>query len=419
MNILVLNCGSSSIKYQLISTALLQNNPAPAPPLGGGGALAAGMVDRIGQEGAVLTHRRFGGAEIKIAGEILDHIAAIRYVLSILISKNHGVMQSVAEINAVGHRVVHGGEHFAESVQIDDEVLGKIRECIDLAPLHNPHNVRGIMACREILPAVPQVAVFDTAFHQTMPEQAYLYGLPYLLYKRHGIRRYGFHGPSHYFVSRRAAELCGRPLEKMKIITCHLGNGCSVAAIDGGKSVDTSMGFTPLEGLLMGTRSGDLDPSIILYLMGKEELTIAEGTALLNKHSGLLGISGISGDMREILSATPENSRAAAALDVFTYRLRKYIGSYIAVLAGLDALVFTGGIGEKAAVVREKTVSAMEHLGLCLDSAKNRDCQGEGEISRAESPAKILVIATNEELVIALDTQRIVESMGGKGGRNR
>lgn len=411
MNILVLNCGSSSIKYQFISTRQQPNEAR-------GQALARGLVDRIGEEGAVLTHQRRGGAEIKIAGEILDHIAAIRYVLSMLISKNHGVMQSIAEIDAVGHRVVHGGERFAHSVLIDDEVLSKIRECIDLAPLHNPHNVRGIVACREILPAVPQVAVFDTAFHQTMPERAYLYGLPYLLYKRHGIRRYGFHGPSHYFVSRRAAELCGRPLEKLKIITCHLGNGCSVAAIDGGKSVDTSMGFTPLEGLLMGTRSGDLDPSIILYLMGKEELTIAEGTALLNKHSGLLGISGISGDMREILAGLEENSRAATALEVFTYRLRKYVGGYIAVLGGLDALVFTGGIGEKAAVVREKSVSGLEHLGLLVDGTKNVGCQGEAEISRPESPARIFVIPTNEELVIAQDTQRIVESSGGKGGPN-
>lgn len=410
MNILVLNCGSSSIKYQLMSTQLPRSQEKR------GEALAGGLVDRIGQEGAVLTHRRAGGTEIKIAGEILDHIAAIRYVLSILISKNHGVMQSIAEIDAIGHRVVHGGEHFAQSVLIDDEVIGKIRECIDLAPLHNPNNLRGITACREILPAVPQVAVFDTAFHQTMPEHAYLYGLPYLLYKRHGIRRYGFHGTSHLFVSQRAAALCGRPLEKMKMITCHLGNGCSITAIDGGKSIDTSMGFTPLEGLLMGTRSGDLDPSIILYLMGKEELTLAEGTALLNKHSGLLGISGVSGDMREIVSAAAENSRAATALNIFAYRLRKYIGGYIAVLGRLDALVFTGGIGENAAVVREKTVNAMEYLGLQLDAAKNHGCHGETEISPPESPTKIFVIPTNEELIIALDTQRIVESLGVRGG---
>ena len=399
MKILVLNCGSSSVKYQLIDTD--QAN-----------ALARGLVDRIGQEDAVLSHRRSDGGEVKIVAEIIDHIAAIRYVLSILTSKNHGVMRDIAEIDAIGHRVVHGGEYFAASVRIDDDVLAKIRSCIELAPLHNPHNLRGILACREILSGVPQVAVFDTAFHQTMPERAYLYGLPYVLYKRYGIRRYGFHGTSHAFVAQRAAVLCGRPLSELRIITCHLGNGCSITAIDRGKSIDTSMGFTPLEGLVMGTRSGDLDPSIILYLMGKEELSLAEATAMLNKHSGLLGVSGVSSDMREILSAMAESPRAAAAVDIFAYRLRKYIGSYYAVLGGLEALVFTGGIGENSPLIRERVATAMEHFGLQLDRARNEASRGESDISQSHSPAKILVIPTNEELVIALDTQRIVASLG-------
>ncbi len=399
MKVLVLNCGSSSIKYQFISTDDCK-------------VLAKGLIERIGSSSAILTHQRFDGDTIKISGEILDHDIAIEYVIAVLLSRNHGVIKDRSEIEAVGHRVVHGGEDFSGSVLITDAVIQTLKDNIELAPLHNPPNIKGITACQKHLPGVPQVGVFDTAFHQKMPPKAYLYGIPYLLYKKYKIRRYGFHGTSHLFVSRRAATLMNQPYEKVKIITCHLGNGCSVAAIDGGVSIDTSMGFTPLEGLLMGTRCGDLDPSIPLHVMGKEELTLAEVNTMLNKHSGLMGISGVSNDMREIIKAMHEgNERARYAFEVFCYRIKKYIGAYAAALGGLDAIVFTGGIGENSVEVRKEVLSNLEFLGIDLDEEKNNKSNGERLITKENSKVKVFVIPTNEELVIALDTAQIVSEI--------
>ncbi len=399
MIVLVINAGSSSVKYQVI-------NPEERK------ALAKGVVERIGMSGAILTHHKEGDKEIRLSGEILDHKMAIEYVLGILLSKNHGVIKDKSEIDAVGHRIVHGGEAFSGSVLITEEVMADVRRCIDYAPLHNPPNLKGINAAMQLLPEVPQVGVFDTAFHQTMPRHAYLYGLPYALYKKHGIRRYGFHGTSHRFVSDRAAEMLGKPKEELRLITCHLGNGASAAAIKFGKSIDTSMGFTPLEGLMMGTRSGDLDPAIILQIMHKEELTPNDATTLLNKHSGLIGVSGLSSDMREIEEEYETNERARLAHDIFTYRLKKYIGAYAAALGGVDAIVFTGGIGENSSMVRDHALSDMEFLGIKLDKEKNEaQIKGERDISAPDSKVKILVIPTNEELVIAMDTMRIVKGL--------
>jgi acetate kinase len=396
MTILVLNSGSSSVKYQMFNPEKKQ-------------LLAKGVVERIGMAGAMLTHKPFDREEIRLSGEILDHKVAIEYILSILLSKNHGVIKDKSEIAAVGHRVVHGGETFSESELITSDVIKEIVRCMDYAPLHNPLNLKGIRATQALLPDVPQVAVFDTAFHQTMPSHAYMYGLPYVLYKRHGIRRYGFHGTSHLFVSDRLSELTGKPLEEQKVITCHLGNGCSAAAIKEGKSIDTSMGFTPLEGLLMGTRSGDLDPAIVLHIMNQEELTMHEANTMLNKHSGIQGLSGISSDMREIEEEYNENNRAQLAFNVFCYRIKKYIGSYAAAMGGLDVIVFTGGIGENSSMVRDLVLSELGFLGIQLDDKLNRAGEkGEREIIIKGSRVKIFVIPTNEELVIALDTMRII-----------
>ncbi len=397
MKVLVLNSGSSSIKYQFIDTEKKV-------------ALAKGLVDRIGMAGAVLSHQRYDGDKIKIAGEILDHQIAVEYVLGVMLSKNHGVIDDKKDIEAVGHRVVHGGESFTGSVFISDEVVKVLQDNIELAPLHNPPNIKGIQACQRILPDTPQCGVFDTAFHAQMPPKSYLYGIPYELYKKYKIRRYGFHGTSHLYVSQKAAELLGKDISQLKIVTAHLGNGCSIAAIKHGKSIDTSMGFTPLEGLLMGTRSGDLDPSLILYIMGKEGLTIGEANTLLNKHSGLIGISGESSDMREILSAVKDNQqRAKWAFEIFCYRIKKYIGAYAAAMGGLDALVFTGGIGENAKEVREEICKDLEFLGIELDDIKNSN--GEEFISKSDSKAAVLRIPTNEELVIAMDTAKIVSEL--------
>ncbi|HWR82894.1 MAG TPA: acetate kinase [Candidatus Deferrimicrobium sp.] len=398
MKVLVINCGSSSVKYQLIDT---QSEVA----------LAKGIVARIGMSGSVLTHKPFDRPEVKVSADILDHIMAIEYVVSILLSANHGVIKDRSEIQAVGHRVVHGGEKFTDSILITQQVSQEIRNLIDLAPLHNPHNLRGIEACRKTLPGIPQVAVFDTAMHYKMPPHAYIYGLPYVMYKRYGIRRYGFHGMSHRFVSERAAAMLCKPMAELKMITCHLGNGASVAALDGGISIDTSMGFTPLEGLLMGTRSGDLDPAVILHVMSREELSLHEANTLLNKHSGLAGISGVSSDMREIIEAADNgNSNARLALDVYCYRLKKYIGAYVAALGGLDALVFTGGIGENSAKVRSLTCRNLSILGMEVDESKNSQAKAiECDVSAASSKVRLLVVPTNEELVIARDTRRIVE----------
>ena len=399
MIVLVINAGSSSVKYQVFNAAEEK-------------VLAKGLVERIGMSGAILTHRPTGGKEVRLSGEILDHKMAIEYVVSILLSKNHGVIKDKSEIDAVGHRVVHGGEAFSKSVLITEEVMAEIRACIDYAPLHNPPNLKGINAAKTLLPEVPQVAVFDTAFHQSMPAYAYLYGLPYTLYKRHGIRRYGFHGTSHRYVSERAAEKVNKPLDSLRMITAHLGNGASVAAIHGGKSVDTSMGFTPLEGLLMGTRCGDMDPAIILQIMHKEELTLNDANTLLNKHSGLQGVSGLSSDMREIEEEYDESKRAKLAHDIFTYRLKKYIGAYAAAMGGLDVLVFTGGIGENSPMVRANATNGLEFMGIKLDTARNEERSGDERlISANDSAAKVYVIPTNEELVIARDTKRIVDEI--------
>jgi acetate kinase len=397
MKILVVNCGSSSIKYQLID---------PEQKL----ALAKGLVDRIGMNGAVLKHQKFGSDQITITGEILDHTIAIEYVLAILLSKNHGVLKDKSEIDAVGHRVVHGGESFASSVLLTKEVLREVYNNIELAPLHNPHNIKGIEACQRHLPNVPQVGVFDTAFHQKMPPHAYLYGIPYELYRKYKIRRYGFHGTSHYFVSERAAELSGKPIQDLKIITCHLGNGCSMAAVKNGISVDTTMGFTPLEGLLMGTRSGDMDPQIILYILGKEGLEKSEAETLLNKHSGLLGLSGTSSDMREIVEEMKNGDKKCKnAFDVFTYRVKKYIAAYAAAMGGINSVVFTGGIGENSPDVRKACCEGMEFMGLKFDNEKNNSEEKEKDISTSDSAVKVYVIPTNEELVIAMDTMKIVQ----------
>lgn len=397
MKVLVLNSGSSSIKYQFFDTKEKI-------------ALAKGMVERIGMAGAVLSHSRYDGDSVRIVAEILDHAMAIEYVLAVMLSKNHGVIEDKKDIEAVGHRVVHGGETFSGSVLITDEVTKVLQENVELAPLHNPPNIKGIQAVTRILPDTPQCGVFDTSFHIKMPPHAFLYGIPYELYKRYKIRRYGFHGTSHRYVSARAAELMGKDISELKIVTAHLGNGCSMAAVDKGLSVDTTMGFTPLEGLLMGTRAGDIDPSVILYVMGKEGLSLSEAGTLLNKHSGLIGISGESSDMREIISAVKEgNKRAKYAFDIFCYRIKKYIGGYAAAMGGIDALVFTGGIGENAVEVRTQVCEDLKFLGIELD--ENRNNNKEETISPDDSKTKVFRIPTNEELVIALDTAQIVTEL--------
>ena len=397
MRILVLNCGSSSIKYQFINTDEKVT-------------LAKGIVDRIGMSGAVLSHTRYDGDTIKIVGEILDHTMGIEYVLGVMLSKNHGVIDDKDDIDAVGHRVVHGGETFSGSVLITNEVVRVLQDNIELAPLPNPPNIKGIQAVTRLLPGKPQVGVFDTSFHLKMPPKAFLYGIPYELYKKHKIRRYGFHGTSHRFVSQRAAEILGKKFDELKIVTAHLGNGCSMAAVDRGHSVDTTMGFTPLEGLLMGTRSGDLDPSLILYIMGKEGLSLSEAGTLLNKHSGLIGISGESSDMREILTAVKEDhKRSKYAFEIFCYRIKKYLGAYAAAMGGLDAFVFTGGIGENSSEVRKEVCSNLEFLGIKIDDAKNQN--SEEVISVDGGKVAVLKIPTDEELVIALDTSEIVRSL--------
>jgi acetate kinase len=397
MNILVLNCGSSSVKYQFIEAESQKT-------------LARGSIERIGMDGATLTNVRHDGDEIKIAGEIVDHISAIEYILAVLLSRNHGVINEKSDIHAIGHRVVHGGETFTASVLINDDVIKGIRNNFEIAPLHNPHNLRGINACQVSLPGTPQVAVFDTAFHQQMPRRSFLYGLPYSLYTQYRIRRYGFHGMSHRYVSERATALLKKGTGSLKLVTCHLGNGCSMTAIDHGTSVDTTMGFTPLEGLLMGTRSGDIDPSVILYIMAKEGINIAEANTLLNKHSGLQGISGVSSDMREVLKEMHNGDKKAGyAFEIFCYRIRKYIGAYAAAMGGIDAVVFTGGIGENSPDVRRESCKDLDFLGISIDEQANTSSEKEKFISPAGSKTAVLVVPTNEELVIALDTMKIVK----------
>lgn len=398
MKVLVLNCGSSSIKYQFIDT-LTQV------------ALAKGQVERIGMGSAVLTHQPHDREKIRIVGEILDHTIAIEYVIAVMLSPNHGVIKDKKEIDAVGHRVVHGGETFTGSVLITDQVMKALKDNIELAPLHNPPNIKGIEAAKSHLPNTPQCGVFDTSFHASMPSEAYLYGIPYELYKRYKIRKYGFHGTSHRFVSLKAAQLLGKPIEELKLITAHLGNGASMAAVKNGYSIDTTMGFTPLEGLLMGTRCGDLDPSVVTYIMGKEGLNLLEMNTLMNKHSGLIGVSGESSDMREIEEAYNEgNKKAINAFNLFAYRIKKYLGAYAAAMGGVDAVIFTGGIGENSEKVRTYVLKDMEFLGIEIDEEKNLNPQGDCFITKDKSRTKAMRIKTNEELVIALDTDEIVSS---------
>lgn len=399
MKVLVVNCGSSSIKYQLIN-------------MRDESVLAKGLVERIGIEGSVLTHQPTGKDKVVLNADINNHSVGIKMVLDALTDATHGVISSMTEIAAVGHRVVHGGEKFADSVLITPEVMRALEECIEMAPLHNPPNILGINACAELMPGVPQVGVFDTAFHQTMPKHAFLYGLPYAAYEKYGVRRYGFHGTSHKFVSQRVAELMGQQVTSLRIITCHLGNGASIAAVKYGKSIDTSMGFTPLEGLIMGTRSGEIDPAIIPFLMKKEGMSADQIDTYLNKKSGVLGISGISSDFRDIEDAAAEgNERAQLSLDVFAYRVRKYIGSYVAAMGGVDAIVFTAGLGENAPDMRDKICNGLEFLGTRIDPVKNNVRGKAREISVDGSKVKIFLIPTNEELVIARDTKAICGSL--------
>lgn len=399
MKILVLNCGSSSIKYQLFNMAdkLL---------------IAKGGIEKLGMKGSFLKHVRQDEQVVVFEGEIMDHKIGIEYILGILTSPKYGCLESLHELDAIGHRVVHGGERFNASVLLTDEVIAEVTKCIDIAPLHNPPNLKGIHAMEELIPGIPQVAVFDTAFHQTMEPKAYMYGIPYALYKKYGIRRYGFHGTSHRYVTNRACEFLGVNYEEQRIISCHLGNGASVAAIKNGKSFDTSMGFTPIEGLIMGTRCGDLDVGVVNYIMEKEEIGLRSASTLFNKHSGMLGISGISSDMREIEMAKERgDERAKLALEVYNYKVKKYIGSYIAAMGGLDILIMTGGVGENADTTREGVCGELDFLGVSLDYEKNKGFRSEGIISTPESKVKILVVPTNEELMIALDTEEIVSAL--------
>ena len=395
MNVLVINCGSSSLKFQLI------NSDTEA-------VLAKGLCERIGIDGS-LTYQPAGGEKTTENKAMPTHTEAIQFVIDALTDDKRGVVKSLDEIGAVGHRVVHGGEKFASSAVITDEMIKAVEECNDLAPLHNPANLIGIAACKELMPNTPMVGVFDTAFHQTMPEKAYMYGLPYEYYEKYKVRRYGFHGTSHSFVSQRTAEIMNRPYEETKTIVCHLGNGASICAVKNGKSVDTSMGLTPLEGLVMGTRSGDIDPAILEFLAKKEDMDITALMNMLNKKSGVHGVSGISSDFRDLTAgAESGNKRAQIAIDVFAYRVAKYVGSYAAAMNGVDAIAFTAGIGENVCLVREKVCEYLGFLGIALDKEANSKRGEEIEISTADSKVKVFVVPTNEELAIARETVALV-----------
>ncbi len=393
MVVLVINAGSSSIKFQLMNAE-------------NGKVLAKGLCERIGMKESLIKYSKNGEEAIKLEVDMPDHKVAVQAALTVLTSDEHGVLDSMSDIDAVGHRVVHGGERFASSVMITPEVKRAIRACYDLAPLHNPPNMTGIEACEEAMPGVPEVAVFDTAFHQTMPAKAYMYALPYDLYERLGIRRYGFHGTSHSYVAHRAAEILGKPLESLKVITCHLGNGSSIAAIKNGKCIDTSMGMTPLAGLSMGTRCGDIDPAIVTMLMEKENLDTKAMDELMNKKSGVIGISGVSSDFRDLYTAAGEgHRRASLALDIFKYQCRKLIGSYAAAMGGVDAVVFTAGVAENNADIRMGACEGLSYMNLQIDPYKNAAVRGrEAIVSTDESPVKVLVVPTNEELAIARET---------------
>lgn len=400
MKVLVVNCGSSSLKYQLIN---MENEEV----------LAKGLVERIGLEGAVLTHK-VNGNKYVTETPMEDHKIAVKLVLDSLVNKEYGVIKDMGEISAVGHGVVHGGEKYNKSVLVNDEVIKSIEDCAKLAPLHNPAHIIGINACKELMPNTPMVVVFDTAFHQTMPDYAYMYGLPYDYYKKYAIRRYGFHGTSHRFVSKAAADFLKKDVKDLKTVVCHLGNGASITAVNGGKSVDTSMGFTPLAGLLMGTRSGDLDPAVVTFLLKELNLTPEEMDTILNKKSGIAGISEISSDMRDIKKGVYEdnNERAKLTYNMFHYRIKKFIGSYAAAMNGLDCLVFTGGIGENSNQNRHEICKDMDYLGIKIDENKNDEAIGiDMDISAVDSRVKVLVIPTNEELMIARDTKEIVDTL--------
>jgi acetate kinase len=392
MKILVVNCGSSSVKFQLIDIEHEE-------------VLAKGIVERIGSSDAIINYQGKAKDKLREVREVMNHEDAIEIVTVLLLHPQHGVLKHKEEIDGIGHRVVHGGEEFYASVLITDPVKAAIEKFIQFAPLHNPHNLKGIEACERLLPSVPQVAVFDTAFHHTIPPKAFIYGLPYAFYHKLGIRRYGFHGTSHRYVAAKAAEALGRPAESLKIITCHLGNGASITAVDGGKSMDTSMGFTPLEGLIMGTRCGDIDPALVPYIMEKENLNTRQIDTIMNKNSGMLGLTGTSNDMREILAeAGRGGEQHRLAIEIYCYRVRKYVGAYMAALGGVDAIVFTGGIGENAAPIRELTLKGMDSFGITVDPEKNSKHQTDIGIGTV----RILVIPTNEELAIGRDTAEIL-----------
>lgn len=397
MKVLVINCGSSSLKYQLMDMT-------------DESVLAKGLVERIGIEGSILTQKAEGKDKYVIETPMSSHKDAIKLVLDALISKEHGVINNMSEISAVGHRIVHGGEKYSESVIIDDSVMKTLEDCVKLAPLHNPPNIIGINACKELMPSVPMVAVFDTAFHQTMPPKAYMYALPYDLYTKHGIRKYGFHGTSHRYVSAMAAELLGKDIKELRIITCHLGNGSSITAVKNGVSIDTTMGFTPLEGVAMGTRCGNIDPAIVTFLMKELKMSAEEIDNLMNKKSGVLGLSGLSSDFRDLLAAAPQgHERAQLALDVFRYKIRTQIGAYAAAMGGVDCIVFTAGVGENSSENRAAICEGLEFLGFEFDADKNWIRGEVVEISKEGSKVRVLAIPTNEELMIARDTKELVE----------
>ena len=397
MKVLVINAGSSSLKYQLIDMDTEK-------------VMAKGLCERIGIEGSKLTHTPNGADKVVIEKDMPNHGVAIKLVLDALTDKAHGVIADMSEISAVGHRVVHGGEFFSGSVLITEELKKVVTECNSLAPLHNPANLTGIAACEEAMPGVPNVGVFDTAFHQTMPKKSYMYAIPYEYYEKYKIRKYGFHGTSHNYVAHRVAEVIGKPIEELKIITCHLGNGSSIAAVDCGKVLDTSMGFTPLDGLVMGTRSGSIDPAVIPFLAKNEGLSVDEIDSILNKKSGVFGVSGVSSDFRDLESAAKEgNERAELALDMFIHSVKGYIGRYASIMGGVDVITFAGGVGENSTVVRGQILAGHEFMGVNIDMDKNAVRGEEAEISTPDSKVKVFVIPTDEEMTIARDTKRIVE----------
>jgi acetate kinase len=401
MTILVLNCGSSSIKYQLFN---MSNNAE---------VLAKGLIERIGITDGILTHKPTGKDNYKVVLDIPDHTIGINMVMEALVNPAHGVIRSIGEIKAVGHRVAHGGENFKESVLIDNDVKRDIENCAELAPLHNPAHLKGILSCEKLLPGIPQVAVFDTSFHQTMPDYAFMYAIPYEYYEKYRIRKYGFHGTSHRFVAEKACRILGVDIHNSKIITCHLGNGASITAIENGKSIDTSMGFTPVDGLIMGTRTGEIDPGVLLYLADKEELSVSGVNNMINKKSGVAGISQLSSDMRDLeIAANEGNPKALLALNMYAYKIKKFIGAYVAAMNGLDLLLFTAGVGENDFNARKMICTGMEYMGIEIDPEINHGVKGKDlVISTPDSKVKVMVVTTDEEFVIASDTKAIVEKL--------